>query len=112
MELGTTKFECLRGFDVNSQFERGGLHDRKVRRQSIHQHRALAYQSLPTSVQQHSGLLFSRLGRHEAHCRPHNRLADRFRIRSVVLVPLDVGLHVCAGISRTSWPSTRSSRAQ
>ena len=29
--------------------------------QSIHQHRALAYQSLPTSVQQHSGLLFSRL---------------------------------------------------
>ena len=24
----------------------------------------------------------------------HNRLADRFRIRSVVLVPLDVGLHV------------------
>ena len=47
--------------------------------------------SLPTSVQQHSGLLFSRLGRHEAHCRPHNRLADRFRIRSVVLVPATAG---------------------
>jgi hypothetical protein len=37
-----------------------------MRAQSIHQHYALANQPLPTSVQQHSGLLFSRLGRHEA----------------------------------------------
>jgi len=37
-------------------------------------------------------LLFSRFGRHEAHRRPQNCLANRFRIRSVVLVPLDVSL--------------------
>ena len=60
--------------------------------QSIHQHRALAYQSLPTSVQQHSGLLFSRPDSYEAHRWPPNRLANRFGIRSVILVPLDVGL--------------------
>jgi hypothetical protein len=62
--------------------------------QGIHQHCALAYQPLPTSVQKHSGLLFSRLGWNEPHRRPRNRLADRFGIRSVVLVPFDVGLHV------------------
>jgi hypothetical protein len=37
--------------------------------QRIHQHCALANQPLPTSVQQHSGLLLSRLDRHEAHRR-------------------------------------------
>jgi hypothetical protein len=52
---------------------------------------------LPTSVQQHGGLLFSRFGRHEAHRRPHNRLAIGLGIRSVVLVPLDVSLHVMVG---------------
>jgi hypothetical protein len=59
-----------------------------MRAQGIHQHHALANQSLAASVQQHSGLLFSRLGRHEAHRRPHNRLANGLRIRRIVLVPL------------------------
>ena len=45
-------------------------------------------------VQRHGSLLVSRLDRHKAHRRPHNRLADRRRIRRVVLVALDVGLHV------------------
>jgi hypothetical protein len=44
-----------------------------MRAQSIHQHRALAYQPLPTSVHQHGGLLFSRFARHEALRRPYNR---------------------------------------
>ena len=79
--------------------------------QSIHQHRALAYQSLPTSVQQHSGLLFSRLGRHEAHCRPHNRLADRFRIRSVVLVPLDVVASWRDAETAKAWTPTKPDAA-
>jgi hypothetical protein len=71
-----------------------------VRCPSIHQHRALANQALPTSMPQHSSLLFSRLGRREAHCRPRNFLANRFGIRSLVLVPLDGGLHVLRRHSR------------
>src|SRR5437763_8862557 len=34
------------------------------------------------------------LDRHKAHRRPHNRLADCFRIGGIVLVALDVRLHV------------------
>ena len=46
------------------------------------------------TAQQHSSLLVSRLDRHKAHRRPRNRLADCFRIGSIVLVALDVRLHV------------------
>src|SRR5881394_749765 len=62
--------------------------------QSVHQTRTLAHQPLPATVQQHSSLLVSRLDRHKAHRRPHNRLADCFRIGGIVLVALDVRLHV------------------
>jgi hypothetical protein len=81
---------------------------RQMRAQSIHQHCALSNQPLPTSVQQYSGLLFNRLGRHEAHRRPHNRLANGLRIRSVVLVPLDVSLHIL----RWHQPYLMAQRAQ
>jgi hypothetical protein len=67
---------------------------REMRPQGIHQARALAHQPFPTTVQKQSGLLLSRLARDEAHRRPHNRLANRFCIRRVALVPLDLGLHV------------------
>ena len=40
------------------------------------------------------GLLLFRLHRHKAHGRALRRLADRLRVRSVVLVPLHIGLHV------------------
>ena len=49
--------------------------------QSVHQTRTLAHQPLPATVQQPRSLLVSRLDRHKAHRRPHNRLADRRRIR-------------------------------
>jgi hypothetical protein len=54
--------------------------------------RALAHQPFPTAVQQQSGLLLSRLARDEAHRRPHNRLANRFCIRGIILIALDVRL--------------------
>src|SRR5262245_60669012 len=58
---------------------------------------------------------FASIGRfdlHEAHGRSPNRFADRLGVSGIVLVALDVGLHVLAGISRTRWPSFVSSRAQ
>src|SRR5512138_2333653 len=50
--------------------------------------------------------------RHKAHPRPLRRFADRLSIRHVILLPLDEGLYVSGGISRTVWPSLPSSRAQ
>src|SRR5215469_8304784 len=41
-----------------------------------------------------AGLLLSRLRRHKTHRRPRNRLANRFGIRGVILVALDVRLHI------------------
>src|SRR6516164_1997405 len=62
--------------------------------QSVHQTRTLAHQPLPATVQQHRCLLVSRLDRHKAHRRPHNRLANCFGIGGIVLIALDVRLHV------------------
>src|SRR3954454_17477878 len=62
--------------------------------QRIDQHCALANQSFPTPMEQYSSLLVSRLNGYEAHRRSYNRLADRFRIRSIVLVALHIGFHV------------------
>src|SRR5271166_794480 len=46
-----------------------------------------------TDADQHQGrLLLSRLDRHEAHCRPAHRLAQRFRVRRIVLAALEVRL--------------------
>src|SRR4029079_16928985 len=72
----------------------GAITPNSVPAQSFHKPRALAHQSLPATVQQQRSLLLSRLGRNEPHRRPHDRLADPFRIGRVVLVPLNVGLHV------------------
>ena len=57
-------------------------------------------------------LLLRRLDRHKSHRRALNRPANRFRIGGIVLVALDYALTYCVGISRTSWPSAPSSRAQ
>jgi len=45
---------------------------------------------------------------HEAHRRPYNRLANGLGIRSVVLVPLDVSLHIL----RRHQPYLMAQRAQ
>ena len=42
-------------------------------------------------------LLFDRLEPDETHRRPDDGLADRFSVRRVILVPLDVRLHIGGG---------------
>jgi hypothetical protein len=51
-------------------------------------------------------------GFHEPHRRPRHCLANRFRVGSVGLPALHIRFDVGGGISRTSWPSLISSRAQ
>ena len=46
------------------------------------------------AMERQTALLLGRLGRDEPHVRPGDRLADRFRVSGIVLLPLDVGLHV------------------
>src|SRR5262249_49828939 len=67
-----------------------------------------APQPLPPTVQKHGSLLVSRLDWHKAHRRAPNRLANRFRIGSIVLVALDVRLHVL----RRHQPHLVAKRAQ
>src|SRR5215208_3802279 len=56
----------------------------------VAQLRAIADQPV-TDADQHQGrLLLRRFHRHEAHCRPAHRLAERFSIRRIVLAALDV----------------------
>ena len=46
-------------------------------------------------------LLLDGLDGHEPHRWPRHGLAYRCRVRRIVLLPLDVGLHVAGGIRRT-----------
>ena len=74
-----------------------GRHDAEfgqVPAQGIAQHRALAHQQLPGSVEHQGGLLFLRLDRNEPHRWPRNRLADRGCIICIVLAAFEVGLHI------------------
>ena len=41
-----------------------------------------------------AALLLRRLGWHELHIRPGDRLADGLSVSSVILLPFDVGLYV------------------
>src|SRR5215207_9325144 len=66
----------------------------------------------PHAVEHQHALLIGALDWHEAHARPRHRLADRFRIRGVVLPAPDIRLHVGGGIKCTVCPSRISSRAQ
>ena len=59
--------------------------------QRIDELRALGDQEVAGPVQQQSRLLFEVLHRHKAHRRAGQGLADRFGVRGIVLVPLDVG---------------------
>src|SRR5215472_16205793 len=54
---------------------------------------ATSDQKVAGSVEQENGLLVGALDRHEPHSRPLHRFADRFGIRRVVLLALDVGPH-------------------
>src|SRR6267154_2162788 len=72
----------------------------------------LAYEQMASAVKHQAALLLRRLCWHEPHGCPGDCLADRLGISRIVLLPLDVGLHVAGGISRTVWPSAWSSRDQ
>ena len=60
----------------------------------IDQHGSLAHQQVARPVQHQNRLLFRRLHRRKPHGRAHPRFADRFRIRGIVLVRLDEGVHI------------------
>jgi hypothetical protein len=73
-----------------------GRNDRKflggIAADAVGQLRAIADQPIPDADQHQGGLLLSCLHRYEAHCRPAHRLAQRFRVRRIVLAALDVRL--------------------
>jgi hypothetical protein len=54
----------------------------------------LPQQKIARPMLHQSTLLIGRLRLYKSHRRPANRLADRFGVRRIVLVALDVGLHV------------------
>ena len=62
-------------------------------RRRIDRMRALAHQKIARAEQHTLGLLLFRLYSHEAHGRALYRLADRLRVRRVVLLPLYERLH-------------------
>ena len=72
---------------------------------------ALVQQQSPSSVQHHRRLLLDGLDRYEAHVGTNYRLADFFGSAASFLFVLTKGRTYCGGISRTSWPRPRSSRA-
>ena len=67
---------------------------RQMAAQRINRLGALAHQKIARPEQHAPSLLFLRLHSHKAHGRPRRRLADRLRIRRVVLLPLDVRFDV------------------
>ena len=67
---------------------------RTVAAKRIDHPRALTDQQLTGPVQHQNRLLLGAFRRRKAHRRTRHRLADRFRIRRVVLVRLDEGANV------------------
>jgi hypothetical protein len=74
--------------DVADPF--GGNHTelRQMTAQCVHAHRALLDQQLAGLVRHQRGLLVLALDGDETHVRPRHRLADRRRIRRVILARL------------------------
>src|SRR5260221_1276645 len=56
--------------------------------------RLLADEEMACAMEHQAALLLGRLGLDEPHGRPHHRLANGFRVSSIVLLPLDVGFYV------------------
>jgi hypothetical protein len=54
----------------------------------------LADEQMARAMERQTALLLRRPGGNEPHVRPGNRFADRLRIRGIVLLPFNVGLHV------------------
>src|SRR5258707_10921900 len=54
----------------------------------------LTDEQMAGAMEHQAALLLERLGRHEPHVCPGDRLADGLSVGSIVLVSLDVGLHI------------------
>ena len=54
----------------------------------------LADKQMARAMEHQTALLLGRLGRDEPHIGPGDSLADGLRVRSIVLLPFDVGLYV------------------
>src|SRR3954451_13370197 len=54
----------------------------------------LANEEMAYAMKHQTALLLVRLGRHEPHVGPCDRLANSLRVGAVVLLPLNVGLHI------------------
>ena len=67
---------------------------RKVTAQGIDQGRPLPDQEIAGSMQHEGALLLRALDRDEAHRRPCDGLADRSRIRGIILLPAQIGFDV------------------
>src|SRR5277367_3472998 len=66
----------------------------KVRADRIDDGSLLTDEEMPGAMKRQTALLFGRLGWHEPHVWPGHRLANRFRVGGIVLLPLHIGLHV------------------
>ena len=80
--------------DVGRSLRRNDPELRQVTPQSVDRLRALAHQKIARAEQHPAGLLLRRLHGHEAHGGTLCSLADRLRVRRVVLLPLHERLHV------------------
>ena len=67
---------------------------RKVTAQGIDQGRPLPDQEIAGSVQHEGALLLRALDRDEAHRRPCDGLADRSRVRGIILLPAQIGFDI------------------
>ena len=54
----------------------------------------LAHEQMARAMKHQAALLVCCLGLDEPHVWPNNSFADRFRIGSIVLLPLEIGFHV------------------
>ena len=81
---------------------------RTVAAQCIDHHGALTDQQLTSPVQHQNRLLLRAFRRRKPHHRTRHRLADRFRIRRVILVRLDEG----ANVLRRDQPDLMAQRLQ
>ena len=82
---------------MNAQLDRMSRDNAELRQMGpdrVDDRSLLPDEEVPRTMKHQAALLFGRLGRHEPHVGPGDRLADCLGVGGIVLLPLDVGLHV------------------
>lgn len=74
--------------DARNALSRHDAELRQMTAQGVHQHCPLPDQEIADPVQHPHTLLLLVLHWNEEHCRPRHRLANRFGIHRVILLPL------------------------